>query len=366
MRAPEFIRPGTGAVPEEKLRRELDRWTGAALITKAQAEAIRTFEEAHAPPRRRVSPVPEPRVPLIAEAIGYVGAALVVGAGLAVTAQTWDQLAPGLRLALTGVAAALFLAAGWSLRRSHEPALARLADVLWCVSVAATAWFLWILSHDVAAGLADYAVLIAGIGATFLAWTLFQFRTRSMEQAALLGASILTVAGIVAAADRAGWETFHRHPGIWTGGLVTALGIAWVLAGWRSVLRPVWTALALGSLTGLVGPMVMSEKGPGSNLLLGLAVSAAFLAGSVALRQTVLLRSGAAGLFVYTLWTIGYYFSESLGWPLALLLSGVALLAIALLTVRLRPLVRHPERRPNSPRAEEHRRLPSDEPRALA
>ena len=234
------------------------------------------------------------------------------------------------------------------------------------MSVAATAWFLWILAHDVAAGLADYDVLIAGVGATFLAWALYQVCTRTLEQAALLGACGLTLVGIVLAADRAGWETFREHPGSWSGGLLAALGVAWVLAGWRSALRPVTTALVLGSGLALVGPVVMIETKPGLNFILGLAISAALLVASVAIRQTVLLGFGAAGLFVYTLWTIGYYFSESLGWPLALLLSGVALLAIALLAVRLRPLARGSERRPDTQKAEAHPRRPWDEPGTLA
>src|SRR3989304_3770281 len=50
------------------------RWVDASLITSEQAEAIRAFEEVPAEPRR---------VPLIAEALGYLGAALALAAGAA-------------------------------------------------------------------------------------------------------------------------------------------------------------------------------------------------------------------------------------------------------------------------------------------
>lgn len=71
-------------------------------------------------------------------------------------------------------------------------------------------------------------------------------------------------------------------------------------------------------------------------LALGIGSTAGLMVGSVAWRQTTLLWSGSAGLFFYLAWFIGRYLSDSLGLPLALLLGGIALLALAVLTARLR------------------------------
>jgi integrase len=46
----------------------LRRWEASGIITSAQAEEIR---------RHEISVRPKPRIPLIAEALGYLGAALV-------------------------------------------------------------------------------------------------------------------------------------------------------------------------------------------------------------------------------------------------------------------------------------------------
>ncbi|MGH3794246.1 MAG: hypothetical protein ACRDSP_05100 [Pseudonocardiaceae bacterium] len=47
---------------------------------------------------------------------------------------------------------------------------------------------------------------------------------------------------------------------------------------------------------------------------------------------------GLVGAFVYLPWTMGHFFAESLGVPLAMVLCGVALLAVTLLLLRRPPL----------------------------
>lgn len=71
--------------------------------------------------------------------------------------------------------------------------------------------------------------------------------------------------------------------------------------------------------------------------VLGLVAGLLLMAGSVWLRETVLLGLGVAGLFVYIPMTIFELFGESLGVPVALLITGLVLLAVVAATVRLRP-----------------------------
>jgi ABC-type xylose transport system permease subunit len=47
---------------------------------------------------------------------------------------------------------------------------------------------------------------------------------------------------------------------------------------------------------------------------------------------------GVAGLFAFSVWAIGYYFGETIGTPLVLLVAGVVLLAVAFVAARLRGL----------------------------
>ncbi|HEX9311548.1 MAG TPA: DUF2157 domain-containing protein, partial [Actinomycetota bacterium] len=83
------MRPGNG------LPRHLDEWVRASLITEAQADAIRAFEDRKAP---RAS------VALITEALGYLGAALAAAAAAVLVGRSWNDASSGLRILLPGAA----------------------------------------------------------------------------------------------------------------------------------------------------------------------------------------------------------------------------------------------------------------------
>ena len=83
---------------------------------------------------------------------------------------------------------------------------------------------------------------------------------------------------------------------------------------------------------------------------LGIAISVALVAASVSLRHTPMLGLGVAGLFAFSVWAIAYYFGETIGTPLVLLLAGVVLLAIAFAAARLRVLTGERASPPPEPR----------------
>src|SRR4030095_12437179 len=85
-----------------------------------------------------------------------------------------------------------------------------------------------------------------------------------------------------------------------------------------------------------------------------IAVSVGLVAASVSLRHTPMLGLGVAGLFAFSVWAIGYYFGETMGTPLVLLVARVVLLAVAFVAARLRGLTSersspHPKRGPDRP-----------------
>ena len=57
--------------------------------------------------------------------------------------------------------------------------------------------------------------------------------------------------------------------------------------------------------------------------------------------ETPLTVVGLAGGFGYLPWAVGHFFADSLGVPLAILLCGIALLAVTLVVLRR---ARHPTR----------------------
>jgi uncharacterized membrane protein len=98
----------------DELDRMLARWEASGIITASQAENIRKLE---------TSVESKPRVPLIAEALGYLGAALVLSAAIALAAQFWSELHVAVRIALLLAITALLLLAGWSIRKQQRAGL---------------------------------------------------------------------------------------------------------------------------------------------------------------------------------------------------------------------------------------------------
>ncbi|MDX1657582.1 MAG: hypothetical protein R3343_02065 [Nitriliruptorales bacterium] len=67
------------------------------------------------------------------------------------------------------------------------------------------------------------------------------------------------------------------------------------------------------------------------------ATAAGLVAASIPLRRTLLLGLGTAGLFVYVPRIVFTWFGDTLGPPVALFVTGVILMSIALALTRLQP-----------------------------
>jgi hypothetical protein len=101
------------------------------------------------------------------------------------------------------------------------------------------------------------------------------------------------------------------------------------------MLTPRPAAMTIGAAGAVYAPMLAMES-TGLATLLGVGVAAALLATSVWQRSGPLLVAGAIGLFGYLVGAIVYFLSDSVGVPIALLLSGVALLGVAVVIARLK------------------------------
>ena len=89
------------------------------------------------------------RIPVYAEAIGYIGGMLALGGLLTVLGSRWTDLAEPVRLALSGGGAAVLLGAGFVLPAERDPAFERLRSVAWLAATAATAVFTGVFVADV-------------------------------------------------------------------------------------------------------------------------------------------------------------------------------------------------------------------------
>src|SRR5437016_661183 len=99
----------------------LGRWVAAGLITDDQAERIAAAEVVLAPVSRRRA--------LVAEALGYLGAALTLVAGFATVELLWPGIPTGAQLACAAAGALALFLIGIAVPAGEDPAFRRLRCV---------------------------------------------------------------------------------------------------------------------------------------------------------------------------------------------------------------------------------------------
>lgn len=323
------IDAGRGTDREHRVVLEhLDRWESKSLLPHDEAEAIRAFEHDEV--------AEAPRVPLIAEVVAYLGAALALGAGVALVGPRWEDITHAQRLTGAAVICAVLLLAGGWLRASDEPVVRRLAGVLWTLSVAALAGLVALLVFDLPAGRepAHWATFALGFSAAAYAAILRALRPCTPLVAALYAATLTAIGGAGVWAIREGWTWLDQHPA-WFGTAMVLLSAAWIAAGAAGILEPKWAALTIGAIGAVFAPQTAFEP-IGYGLLLGVGVAIALLAASTVFRNVAMLALGAIGLFGYLVGAIVHFLGDSIGVPLALLLCGLVLLAVSVVVARLR------------------------------
>ena len=303
------------------------------LLERARADGIVSAEQAGRlrALARTAAPVPTPHGRLrawVAEALGYVGAALVLVAGMVTVGQFWADLAPWAHVALTGVLAVVLLGAGAVVSGDPGTPLGRLGSVLWFSGTGAVVGTSALAATELA-GLEDAASGLASFGpATVVAIVVWRLRTRALQEVAVLVGVLATSAALLGMADVELED--------WGGLLVWAIGVAWLALAWGEVVRPARTGRVVGAAVALLGPMMAFGASGRWGPVLGVVTAGALVAASVPARETVLLALGVLGLFVFVPNLVFEYFGDELGAPVALLLSGVVLLGVALWIARSR------------------------------
>lgn len=312
------------------LEERLQGWQEAGLITAHQAESIVAFE-AQAE-RRRVS---------LREIFVYIGGFFVlmaVGFGLNVL---WDDLGSLSRVTIVAIPTLVLGAGGEILRRRRDAVLIRGAKVCWMVAAWLTAILIAVtLIEWTALELQDqWLALWASLGALPLA-IIALLILPSLPQ----GLAVAVLATILAASIASlAVET-------WTRNARWALYLPWAVAGALGLAAAelarrhdeenlTWLFNLVGAWAWLFWAFTVSmqDRLPAWETLL-LLESLAIIAWSVIRQSRVLLYSGALFLLIYIANINFEYFSDQLGMPAALLITGVALIAVGLGVDQLRRL----------------------------
>jgi hypothetical protein len=280
----------------------------------------------------------ERRISLLTEAVGYLGAVLLLAGGVAAISRQWINVGAWAHVGILAGAAAFFLLAGLSVRRVREPAIQRLTGVTWLLSVLCAAGAAGYVTYDLifsftAADQNAGAVTLLGVGlaASAYAVALWLIYRRALQAAAMFGALVTLICGVIAAAAAG------RAPN--GAGLAYALalwgfGLAWAALGWRRYAEPMWVTVPLGTMLALIAPAL----GAGSHgwlYVIAIITAGAAMAVSVPLRNTVFLGLGAVAMFGYVTAVVIRYFGHSLGAPAALSIAGALIIVLAVATARL-------------------------------
>ncbi len=318
----------------------IDTLVAQGLITAEQAEALRTEGVEPASPAGERSSRRHRLLPLVAEALGYVGATVAFSGAAAATSTFWADLVPAAQVALLALVSGLLLLAGAAVPSGDgdHPALRRLGSVLWLLSAAAFAGAVGLGLEEFVFDVwldGDQANLVATSAATAgYAGILWWFRRRCLQQVGAYAGVVATVVAVLAAPS-------HPPSATWFGLAVAGLGTVWAVLGWGGVLAPERTALVLGSVGVLAGAEVIALES-GWGIALGLAAAVGFVAGGVLLRRALLVGLGAAGFLMFLPQGIGRWLGDSVGAALVLMISGLAVVATGVLIARLRTLEEQP------------------------
>ena len=323
----ELTAGGEGGDEVDDLREALDRWTEAGLLTPEQAGAISRFEETRptteAPESDRLEPVAPDRRSLGAEAVGYVGAALALGAIAVLLGDVWDQLLVAGRMAVVALLTVLLTAGGLALRKDDRPPLQRLTSLLFSGAVLGVGWCALILGEDVLRLPGEDVALMVAVAATAAAWPAYVTRRRALPQLTLLVAILATIGAL-----------FARSPlppePLWGGLTIWAVGIAWLLLGTGRWIEPRRVAEIAGGIVALIAIQVASfDDARRVVLVLALLTAAGLVMLALNSDRAHFLALGAVALFVFVPQLVFELFGDAIGAPATLLVVGLLLVLLA-------------------------------------
>lgn len=305
----------------------VERAVADGIVSIEQAEQLRALVPAGPVPSAGDGAAGRLRA-RVAEALGYVGASLVVVAGALTAQQFWADLRPWSHVALAGMLALVLLVAGAAVEGQAGTPLGRLGSFLWAVAVVAVAGTASLVADELLE-LEEAAYAVTTFApATVAGLVLWWARVRALQQLVVVVGVIATSTALLALLD--------VELEVWGGILVWAIGVAWLALAWGRVVHPSRTGRVAGAIASLLGPL-MAFGAPGRfGVVLGVVTAGGLVAASVPARETVLLGLGVLGLFVFVPNAVFEFFGDQLGAPVALLASGVVLLGVSLWIARAR------------------------------
>ncbi len=303
------------------LNQQLERWLADGIITDEQAELMLRSISGDTPADQAER---GRRIPLVAEILGYVGAALAIWAVLFVVAEHWGTLDYWAQAALFAALSFALFAGGRALLTSDEPALGRLSSVLWAGSVVALGGAMWVLFEPIGEFSIEATWTMIGLGTTAVAASMYRVQRSVIQHVVLYASALFAVIWVL---------TFVSDLEAWAYGfLVWGIGLAWALVSRAGLLQPGLLGMVIGAISMFAGAQTISfgSDVEAVGIWLGLLTAALFAAGGVALQERGTLIIGAIGIFWFVPQAMFHFFGETFGGMIGLFLSGLAIVGLAI------------------------------------
>ncbi len=325
----------------------LDRWVAAGLMTDDQARRIADWErdQDHAPAPAAPA-APAPIMSLAAEALAYVGGAVVIAAIAIVASGYWDRFGFGARVAIPAVATVLLLIAGIAVPRTWAAVGVRMRAALWLTASAALFPMLAVIT-DQAHLSGETSMLFVSAPlfvATAVLWLIH--RTAPQQIAAFVALELLGVAAtniIIGRFDALAGASLALIAIAWgacaRGGLLPGGGrwappahegpAAAALKHQRGQRR--W-GLGLGTAGAALGGIVLA--GGWDTSWMGVIPIVVIVAAGVAIGDVPVLIVAAIGTVIVLPMVAERYTQSTLATAIVLLIVGATMVALAILVAR--------------------------------
>lgn len=300
----------------------LGHWVDTGIVTADQARAIAGYEGIEPATVPAEEELPTQRLSLVAEAVSYLGVALMSASGALVTVRFWKALHFGGRLSIGLLMIIAGFAAAAVVGRIGDEGARRLASFLQLFGTGGVALTAGVTA--VAAGSHDAGVtaLVVGPSVLMTGFVLWRNLERVLPFLSALTGLAVTAVGLHSVA---GWTltTTEKALTVW------ALAIVIGLLGGAGRLHPALAALLVAEIGSLVAALFVVGPHHAPGLVLGLMTALAGLLTGMALKHTSVESIGVIGCVVFLGYTLALYVKGPAS-AVAILVLGVVLVTLAI------------------------------------
>lgn len=305
--------------------RKLDVWVDAGLITPQQRAAIVAFEQGADDQQSTLT---------LAEALGYIGAALAFGAVGLVVRGVWQELLPLGRIGLALAAFLIFGASAYLLQDRASETTQRLTSVLTALTILSLLAVVLLTMNEFTSWSSETQSAVIAVTYAVGVAVAYARRPRPLLVLMLFSSGVALI-GAVLAQPAVQVNVFAAAMLFWV------FALSWLLltvGGWVTPRRP---ALIVGAIGGVIALQVArAGTVPMAPLLLGLGTAAALVWFALRTHDQVILVIAAITVFVFVPQVSFLVFADSLGAAGALFVSGLVLVIAAAVSTRVRRQVR--------------------------